>query len=63
MDLKDNDLLPKDLVFIGNDATKLISKLGTEQKDVKKFLSNTAEAYLNCGKYIQSKLPLNNKIL
>ena len=56
-------LLPKELMFIGFKAKKLIQKLGSKDSDVVKFLSKVEESYLKCGEYIQNKLPLENSVL
>ena len=62
LDLK-NSLLPKDLLFVGFKAKKLIQKLGTNDKDVVKFLEKVEQSYLKCGEYVQTKLPLENAFL
>ena len=63
LELKKENLLPKELIFIGKTAKELVDKLGSEHVDVVNFLDKTAKAYLNCGIYIQKKLPLESKML
>ena len=61
--LKEENLLPKELIFIGSTASKLVEKLGRQHVNVVSFLDKTAQAYIKCGVYIQKKLPLENKLL
>ena len=63
LELKPEHLLPKELMFVGVAASKLIDKLGKTHEDVVKFLNDTVSAYLSCGRYIQKKLPLENYVL
>ena len=63
LDLKKESLLPRDLIFIGLKAKKLVKKLGIEHVDVVDFLDRVEKAYVQCGQYIQTKLPLENKVL
>ena len=63
LDLKKENLLPRDLIFIGLEAKKLVKKLGMEHVDVVDFLDRVEKAYVQCGQYIQTKLPLENKVL
>ena len=63
LDLKKENLLPSDLMFVGIKAKKLIEKLGKKHADVVYFLDKVEKAYVQCGEYIQSKLPLENKSL
>ena len=56
-------LLPVDLIFIGSKANKIVKKQGKDHTDVKDFMNRVQETYVECGKYIQSKLPLENETL
>ena len=62
LDIEKN-LLPVDLMFIGSKVNKILKKLGKDQTDVKDFMNWVKETYVECGKYIQSKLPLENETL
>ena len=57
----EKNLLPLDLMFIGSKANKIVKKLGKDHTDVKDFMNWVKETYVECGKYIQSKLPLENE--
>ena len=56
-------LLPVDLMFIGSKANKIVKKLEKDHTDVKDFMNRVKETYVGCGKYIQSKVPLENETL
>ena len=56
-------LLPVDLILIGSKANKIVKKQGKDHTDVKDFMNRVQETYVECGKYIQSKLPLENETL
>ena len=62
LDIEKN-LLPVDLMFIGSKANKILKKLGKDHTDVKDFMNRVKQTYVECGKYIQSKLPLENETL
>ena len=59
----EKNLLPVDLMFIGSKANKILKKLGKDHTDVKDFMNRVKQTYVECGKYIQSKLPLENETL
>lgn len=63
LDLKKENLLPKELIFIGKTAKQLVDSLGCDHVDVVDFLDKTLTAYANCGLYIQKKLPVESKLL
>ena len=63
VDLKDENLLSNDHLFVGSAASKVIAKLGKSHPDVVSFLEKAKLAYKKCGEYIQKKLPLENKLL
>ena len=50
-------------MFIISKANKIVKKLGKDHADVKDFMNRVKETYVECGKYIQSKLPLENETL
>ena len=62
LDIEKN-LLPVDLMFIGSKANKIVKKLGKDHTNVKDFMNRVKETYVECGKYIHSKLPLENETL
>ena len=63
LDLDKKNLLPRKLMYVGFKAKKLIEKLGTDHAVVVRFLDKVEESYLQCGLYIQKKLPLENDVL
>ena len=60
LDLSEKNILPKKLIFIGLKAKKLVDKLGYENSVVVEFLDRVRKAYVECGLYLQNKLPLEN---
>ena len=50
-------------MFIGSKANKIVKKLEKDHADVKDFMNRVKETYVECGKQIQSKLPLENETL
>ena len=62
LDIEKN-LLPVDLIFFESKANKIVKKLGKDHTDVKDFMNRVKETFVECGKYIQSKLPLENETL
>lgn len=65
LDLESDDekyMKQKDM-FVGGGAEKLIKTLGKEDSDVSKFRNQASAAYIECGKHLQRKLPLNNSLL
>ena len=61
--LSPNNLLPKNLLLVGNLAKKLVTKGAVNDDVVNKFLDETFTVYQSCGEYIQKKLPLENEAL
>ena len=59
----EKNLLPVDLMFIGSKANKIVKKLGKDHTNVKDFMNRVKETYVECGKYIHSKLLLENETL
>ena len=57
IDLSGDNILPTNLIFIGQKAKSIVKK-----KD-KEFLEEVVNAYISCGKYILKKLPLRNRNL
>ena len=50
-------------MFIGLKANRIVKKLGKDHTNVKDFMNRVGETIVECGKYIQSKLPLENETL
>ena len=50
-------------MFIGLKANRIVKKLGKDHTNVKDFMNRVGETNVECGKYIQSKLPLENETL
>ena len=63
LDLSETNILPKNLLFIGLKAKKLVDKFGNENSVVVEFLDRVKKAYIECGLYLQKKLPLENNNL
>ena len=59
----EKNLLPVDLMFIGSKVDKFVKKLGKDHTDAKDFMNRVKETYVECGKYIQPKLDLENETL
>ena len=57
IDLSGDNILPTNLIFIGQKAKSIV-----KEKD-KEFLEKVVNAYISCGKYILKKLPLRNRNL
>ena len=57
INLSGNNILPTNLIFIGQKAKSIV-----KEKD-KEFLEKVVNAYIFCGKYILKKLPLRNRNL
>ena len=55
IDLSGDNILPTNLIFIGQKAKSIV-----KEKD-KEFLEKVVNAYISCGKYILKKLPLGNR--
>ena len=58
LDLSAKNILPYKLIFLGSRA-RLLFKKGKDED----FMDKVVKAYVDCGKYIQQKLPLENKTL
>ena len=59
----EKNLLPVDLMFIGSKVDKFVKKLRKDHTDAKDFMNRVKETYVECGKYIQPKLHLENETL
>ncbi|GFO05574.1 Dnaj homolog subfamily c member 10-like [Plakobranchus ocellatus] len=60
LDLKNEELFLKpDQVFIGEDTVKVFEK----KNDLSSFQKHALSVYQKTGQYLQSKLPINNKVL
>lgn len=55
-------LLHKEDIYIGK-AKSICSDSSTPRAIIRSFLENVLDAYVRCGKYLQKKLPLDNKLL
>ena len=62
LDIEKN-LSPVDLMFVGSKAIKIVKKLRKDHANVKDSMNQAKETYVECGKYIQSKLSLENETL
>ena len=63
LDLEDRSMyLHHRKVFVGN-GCKIIARERVTDTTVQQFYKSAAEAYLECGKYLQKKLPLANPVL
>ena len=61
--MSEKNLLPKKLQLIGLKAKKLVDKLFHENGVVVEFLDYVREAFVDCGLYLQKKLPVENDTL
>ena len=50
-------------MYVGFEAKNLIERLRTDHAVVVRFMDKIKESYLQCGRYIQKKLPLENDVL
>ena len=50
-------------MYVGFEAKNLIERLRTDHAVVVRFMDKSEESYLQCGRYIQKKLPLENDVL
>ena len=57
IDLSGDNILPTNLIFIGQKAKNII------KEKHKEFLEKVVNGYISCGKYIFKKLPLRNRNL
>ena len=62
LEITNSDILPNKMLFFGTGARKIISKLGEKNEIVSSFFLKLRKCYLVCAKYIQQKLPLENKV-
>ena len=63
LNFKEDNLLPKEFIFVGSKAQKSIEKLGLNHVDVKNFLEKVKKTYIAAGLYIKRNLPLENQLL
>ena len=63
LQITDDNILSKSMVFVGQKARKIIHSLRSGDEVVTKFLTHVVTAYKTCGQYAQTKLPLCNQIL
>ena len=63
LDLSEKNILPKKLLVIGFKAKKLADKLGYWNAIMVEFLDCVMEAFVDCGLYLQKKVPLENDTL
>ena len=61
--MSEKNLLPKKLQLIGLKAKKLVDKLVHENGVVVEFLDYVREPFVDCGLYLQKKVPLKNDTL
>lgn len=61
LDIEKNVLQQRDIFYGGSTST--IMKDSHKHTTVKQFQDKAQEAYISCGKYLQKKLPLENKLL
>ena len=55
--------LPEKAIFFGDTAKKLIAKSHKNDSVISAFVGWAKSAYVKCGQYLQSCMPLNNKVL
>ncbi|CAL4195116.1 unnamed protein product, partial [Meganyctiphanes norvegica] len=63
LDIVDNILLPKDQIFYGKHTETVMAKYSKGDSELEEFKINVETCYVNAGKYLQKKLPLNNPVL
>ena len=63
MELTGDSLLKKNDIFIGSKGKLILAQLRNDDQIRREFLDMTETAYLDCGRYLQKKLPLDNRYI
>ena len=63
LQITDDNILSKSMVFVGQKAKKIIQSSKSGDKLVTEFLTQVVTAYKTWGQYAQTKLPLHNQTL